>query len=61
MSGQILLNGVDLTTLQSLTPTELIAQIRQRIQELEAFCQALSEAIYVAPDVTFTAPAPSPG
>lgn len=59
VSGRLTVSGVDVVP-GTLTAGELVVEIRRRIQEVEAFCQALSEAIYVGPAIGETAPATFP-
>ena len=59
VSGRLTVAGVEVTP-GSVSPGDLVAEIRRRIQELEAYCQALSEAIYVGPATGESAPATFP-
>lgn len=62
VSGKLTVAGVEVTP-GSVSTGDLVTEIRRRIQELEAYCQALSESIYVGPAPGETAPAtfPAPG
>lgn len=48
VSGKLTVAGTEIVP-GSLTAGELVVEIRRRLQELESYCQALSEAIYVGP------------
>ena len=60
VSGRLTVGGVEVTPGVGVTPGDLLAEIRRRIQELEAYCQALSEAIYVGPSPGGSTPATFP-
>lgn len=49
VSNNLTVRGVPVQNLDNLSIPELITEIRRRITELETFCQALSEAIYIGP------------
>jgi len=59
VTGRLTVAGQEVTP-GSVSAGDLVVEIRRRIQELEAYCQALSEAIYVGPAPGGTTPASFP-